>query len=112
MPDDPGFDSGQGKGIFLFSKTSRPAVGSTQPPTEWVRENSTPPPRSRGIKLTVKLDLLPRFRMTGAIRIHSVKGGDFTFTFTMLAIRRRGWGGGVKIIVAFCTLPQKSYQNE
>jgi hypothetical protein len=32
----PGFDSRQGKDIFLFSITSRPALGLTQPPIQWV----------------------------------------------------------------------------
>jgi hypothetical protein len=31
-----GFDSRQGLGIFLFATASRPAVGSTQPPMQWV----------------------------------------------------------------------------
>ena len=35
--DDPGvrIESRQGKGIFLFSKTSRPSLGPTQPPIQW-----------------------------------------------------------------------------
>jgi hypothetical protein len=31
-----GFDSRQGQEIFLFSTASRPALGPTQPPTQWV----------------------------------------------------------------------------
>jgi hypothetical protein len=30
------FDSQQGQDIFLYSKVSRPAMGSTQPPIQWV----------------------------------------------------------------------------
>jgi hypothetical protein len=30
--DDRGFESRQGLGIFLFTTTSRPALGPTQPP--------------------------------------------------------------------------------
>jgi hypothetical protein len=31
-----GFDSRQGMGIFLFTTTSRTALGLTQPPIQWV----------------------------------------------------------------------------
>jgi hypothetical protein len=31
-----GFDSQQGLGIFLFTTTSRIALGPTQPPIQWV----------------------------------------------------------------------------
>jgi hypothetical protein len=31
----PGFISQQGKGLFLFYKLSRSALGLTQPPTQW-----------------------------------------------------------------------------
>jgi hypothetical protein len=31
-----GFDSHRGLGIFLFTTASRPAVGPTQPPNQWV----------------------------------------------------------------------------
>jgi hypothetical protein len=31
-----GFDSRQGEEIFLFSTASRPALGPTQPPIQWV----------------------------------------------------------------------------
>jgi hypothetical protein len=33
--DDWGFESQQGLGIFLFTTTSRLAVGPTQPPNQW-----------------------------------------------------------------------------
>jgi hypothetical protein len=31
-----GFESQQGVGIFLFTTASRPALGSAQPPIQWV----------------------------------------------------------------------------
>jgi hypothetical protein len=31
----PGFNSRQGKEIFLFSTEPRPALGPTQPPIQW-----------------------------------------------------------------------------
>jgi hypothetical protein len=34
--DDRGFDSRQGLGSFLFTTASRPALGPTQPPIQWV----------------------------------------------------------------------------
>jgi hypothetical protein len=34
--DDRGFESRQGLGIFLFTTASRPALGPTQPPIQWV----------------------------------------------------------------------------
>jgi hypothetical protein len=33
-----GFDSRRGQGIFLFTITSRTALGTTQPPIHWVPE--------------------------------------------------------------------------
>jgi hypothetical protein len=34
--DDKGFESRQGIGISLFTTVSRPALGSIQPPIQWV----------------------------------------------------------------------------
>jgi hypothetical protein len=36
MAKELGFDSWKGQEIFLFSITSIPALGSTQPPVQWV----------------------------------------------------------------------------
>jgi hypothetical protein len=44
--DDRGFESPQGLGIFLFTAASRPAMGPTQPPIQWV-----PGALSLGLKL-------------------------------------------------------------
>jgi hypothetical protein len=35
--DDMGFESRKGLGIFLFKTASRPALGPTQPPIQWVQ---------------------------------------------------------------------------
>jgi hypothetical protein len=37
--DDWGFDFRQELGIFLFTTASRPALGLTQPPIQWVPED-------------------------------------------------------------------------
>jgi hypothetical protein len=47
---------------FLFSKSSRPALGSTQPPIQWVLG-----PLSLGVKLIPHLQLVPRLRKCGPI---------------------------------------------
>jgi hypothetical protein len=55
------FDIG-GLGNFLFSTASRPALGLTQPPTQWVpgvkrpeREADRSPPFSAEVKVCVEL---------------------------------------------------------
>jgi hypothetical protein len=64
-----GFDSRRGLGIFLFTTASRPALGSTQPPIQWVRgafslgvkrpgrEADHSPPSSAEVKECVELHL-------------------------------------------------------
>jgi hypothetical protein len=37
-----GLNSQQGQGVFLFATTSRPALGPTQPPNQWVLEALSP----------------------------------------------------------------------
>jgi hypothetical protein len=64
-----GFDSRRGLEIFLFDTVSRPALGPTQPPIEWVlralslgvkrpgREANHSPPSSAEVKEHVELYL-------------------------------------------------------
>jgi len=35
--DDQALESWQGHGMFLFTTASRPALGPTQPPIQWIR---------------------------------------------------------------------------
>jgi hypothetical protein len=52
----PGFDPRQGQEIFLLVSASRPALGPTQPPIQWVPGG----PFSGGKVQRVKEDSLPR----------------------------------------------------
>jgi hypothetical protein len=45
--DDRGFESRQGLGIILFTTASRPTLGPTQPPIQWV-----PGALSLGVKVS------------------------------------------------------------
>jgi hypothetical protein len=67
--DDRGFESRQGLGIFLLTTASRPALGPTQPPVQWVpgalslgvkwpgREADHLPPSSAEVKDCMELYL-------------------------------------------------------
>jgi hypothetical protein len=50
---------------FLFSMSSTPSLGSTQPPIQWVLWALSPP--RRGVKLITHLPLVPRSRKCGSI---------------------------------------------
>jgi hypothetical protein len=54
----PGFDSRQRKEILLYFTASRPALGPTQPPIQWVPESLYPGSSGRGVKLTTHLHLV------------------------------------------------------
>jgi hypothetical protein len=86
-----GFDSQWGLGIFLFTTMSRTALGSTQPPIQWVPWALPLGVSGQGMKLTTQLHLVPRSSMHTAIPpLHQyvfmawclVKHKEnFTFTF-------------------------------
>jgi hypothetical protein len=52
---------------FHFSISSRPALGSTQPPIQWVPGALSRGYSGRGVKLTAHLQLVPRSRICGSI---------------------------------------------
>jgi hypothetical protein len=60
-----GFDPRQGQRIFPLAPVSRPALGPTQPPVQWVLGVLSPGvKRSRGVMLTTHLHLMPRSWMS------------------------------------------------
>jgi hypothetical protein len=93
--DDWGFDTWQGLGIFLFTTASRTALGSTQPPIQWVPwalslrvklpgcEAYQSPPSKAEVK--IRGDVSP-FPKTPSWRGAQLKPRDnFTFTFSIIA---------------------------
>jgi len=56
------FESSQGQEIFSFSETFRLTLGPTQPPVQWVLGA-----KWQSVKVTIRIHLLPRLRMNGAI---------------------------------------------
>jgi hypothetical protein len=74
-----GFDARRGLGIFLFTTASRPALGPTQPPIQWVpgalslgvkrsgREVDHSPPSSAEVKECVELYLHSPIRLHGVV---------------------------------------------
>jgi hypothetical protein len=60
-----GFDPRQGERIFPLSSVSRPALGPTQPPVQWVPGVLCPGVKcGRGVTLTTHPHVVPRSRMS------------------------------------------------
>jgi hypothetical protein len=57
-----GFEFWQRQDIFLVLKTSRPALGSTQPPVQWIMETSSLGESDQGMRFTTQLHLVQRLR--------------------------------------------------
>jgi hypothetical protein len=60
--DDRGVGVRVPVGSRIFSKSSRPALGSTQTPIQWVRGALSQWESGWGVKLTTHLQLVPRSR--------------------------------------------------
>jgi hypothetical protein len=61
----PGFYPRQRQRIFLLTSASRPELGPTQPPVQWVLGVLSPWAKSgRGVMLTTHPHLVPRLRMS------------------------------------------------
>jgi hypothetical protein len=59
------FDSRQKQRIFPLTSVSRPSLGPTQPPVQWVPGAFSPGvKRSRGVTLTTHPHLVPRSKMS------------------------------------------------
>jgi hypothetical protein len=57
--------SAEAKGFFLYPRVSRPALGPTQPPVQWVPGVLSPGlNRGRSVTLTTHPHLVPRSRMS------------------------------------------------
>jgi len=62
----PGFNSRNGKELRLVT-ASRPALGPTRPPLQWVPEALSPAVKRRSMKLTTRLNLESRLKIHEAI---------------------------------------------
>jgi hypothetical protein len=63
----PGFDPRQRQSIFPLPSVSRPALGPTQPPTQWVTGALSPGVNcGQGVILTTHTLLVPRLRKSGS----------------------------------------------
>jgi hypothetical protein len=61
------FNPRQGQRTFLLAPESRPALGPTQPPIQWVPEVFSPGvKRDRGVMLTTHPHLVPRLRISSS----------------------------------------------
>jgi hypothetical protein len=80
-----GFDPRQGQRIFLLAPASRPVLGPTRPPVQWVPGVlSRGVKRGRGVTLTTHPHLVPRSRMSRSYaspspkRFYGVERDSFT----------------------------------
>jgi hypothetical protein len=84
----PGFDLRQRQRIFLLASASRPALGPTQSPVQWIPGVLSPGvKRGRGVTLTTHPHLVPRLSMSRSYtsshlkRLNGMKRDSFTFFY-------------------------------
>jgi hypothetical protein len=94
-----GFDSRRGLGIFLFTTTSRTALGPTQPPIQWipgalslgvkrpVREADHSPPSSAEVKEWVEPYLHSPIRLYGVVFRKKAQGQLYLYLYTTVVFR-------------------------
>jgi len=85
-----------GLGIFLFTTVSRPALGPTHPPIQWVLKGSFPgvrqpdleadhsPPSSAAVKNAWSYTSTPQYVFMALCSIKAQGQLSFTFTFTLI----------------------------
>jgi hypothetical protein len=91
-----GFDSWQGLGIFIFTTTSRMALGPAQPPIQWIlgalslgvkwpgHEADHSPPSSAEVKECVELYLhSPNMPSWHGAQLKKSTGTSLPFTFSL-----------------------------
>jgi hypothetical protein len=81
---------GRGERIFPVASMSRPALGPTQPPVQWVPGIHSPGLKcGRGVTLTTHPHLLPRLRVSRSYtssppkRLRGVQWNSFSFLETL-----------------------------
>jgi hypothetical protein len=87
---DCGSIPGRGERIFPLTSVSRPALGSIQPPVQWVLGvHSLGLKRGRGVTLTTHPHLMPRLRMSRSYtsspprRLRGVYWDSFSFNLQL-----------------------------
>jgi hypothetical protein len=104
-PGRTGFDPRRGQRIFPLSSVSRPALGPTQPPVQWVPGVLSPGVKcGRGVTLTTHLHLVPRSWMsrscTSSLRPSASMACNGTALLTLLL-----WSNGsiAPLFLGLCT---------
>jgi hypothetical protein len=85
------FDPQQGQRIFPLASESRPALGSTRPPVQWVPVVLSPGlKRGQGVTLITHPHLVPRSRMSNSIPpLHPSALMSCSLTSLALAVDKR-----------------------
>ena len=103
--DGSGFYFQQRQGIFLFSKTFRPALGSTQPPIQWTPQFSSsgvrqPRPKFNHFRLVLKLKMSGTIRLLTPYVSIAWTSTTLPYTFTYHVLQTGAWGSVV--VKALC----------